>query len=108
LARFWILLEFSEKGVYTPYTLAGEGYSAGYYSYLWAGVLDNDGFAAFEEAGNIFDPELAQKLYENVFSAGDKQEAMDAYVGFRGREPEVEALLRNRGFAESDVVEIEG
>lgn len=90
------------------HTFAGEGYSAGYYSYLWAGVLDNDGFAAFEEAGNIFDPELAQKLYENVFSAGDKQEAMDAYIGFRGREPEVEALLRNRGFAESDVVEIEG
>ena len=90
------------------HTFAGEGYSAGYYSYLWAGVLDNDGFAAFEEAGDIFDPELAQKLYDNVFSAGDTQEAMDAYVGFRGREPEVEALLRNRGFAESDVVEIEG
>ncbi|MEE4331030.1 MAG: M3 family metallopeptidase [Wenzhouxiangella sp.] len=90
------------------HTFAGEGYSAGYYSYLWAGVLDNDGFAAFEEAGDIFDPELAQKLYENVYSAGNKQEAMDAYVGFRGREPEVEALLRNRGFIETDAVEIEG
>ena len=89
------------------HTFAGEGYSAGYYSYLWAGVLDNDGFAAFEEAGDIFDPELAQKLYDNVFSAGDTQDAMDAYVGFRGREPEVDALLRNRGFTD-DVVNIEG
>ncbi|MEM7054644.1 MAG: M3 family metallopeptidase, partial [Pseudomonadota bacterium] len=79
------------------HTFAGEGYSAGYYSYLWAGVLDNDGFAAFEEAGDIFDPELAQKLYESVYSAGDKQRAMDAYIGFRGREPNVDALLRNRG-----------
>src|SRR6056297_2830747 len=89
------------------HTFAGEGYSAGYYSYLWAGVLDNDGFAAFEEAGDIFDPELARKLYENVFSAGDTQEAMDAYVGFRGRESEVDALLRNRGF-DDEVVNIEG
>jgi peptidyl-dipeptidase Dcp len=90
------------------HTFAGEGYSAGYYSYLWAGVLDNDGFAAFEEAGNIFDPELAKKLYENVFSAGDTIPAMDAYIGFRGREPSVDALLRNRGFVETDVVNIEG
>ena len=81
------------------HTFAGEGYSSGYYSYLWAGVLDNDGFAAFEEAGDIFDPELAQKLYENVYSAGDTQPAMDAYVGFRGREPNAEALLRKRGFS---------
>ncbi|MEL6770524.1 MAG: M3 family metallopeptidase [Bacteroidota bacterium] len=90
------------------HTFAGEGYSSGYYSYLWAGVLDNDGFAAFEEAGDIFDPVLAQKLYESVFSAGDTQPAMDAYVGFRGREPNVDALLRNRGFIEADVAEDDG
>ena len=90
------------------HTFAGEGYSAGYYSYLWAGVLDNDGFAAFEEAGDIFDPELAQKLHDSVYSAGDTQPAMEAYIGFRGREPNVEALLRNRGFTETDVVRIEG
>ncbi len=84
------------------HSFAGEGYSSGYYSYLWAGVLDNDGFAAFEEAGDIFDPELAQKLYEYVFSAGDKQPAMESYIGFRGREPNVDALLRNRGFAVTD------
>lgn len=80
------------------HTFAGEGYSAGYYSYLWAGVLDNDGFAAFEEAGDIFDPVLAKKLLENVYQAGDSVPAMEAYVGFRGREPNEEALLRNRGF----------
>jgi peptidyl-dipeptidase Dcp len=90
------------------HTFAGEGYSAGYYSYLWAGVLDNDGFAAFEEAGDIFDPELARKLHENVFSAGDTQPAMEAYIGFRGREPNVDALLRNRGFTDTDAVNIEG
>lgn len=84
------------------HSFAGEGYSAGYYGYLWAGVLDNDGFAAFEEAGDIFDPELAQRLLDSVFSAGDTQPAMDAYVGFRGREPVVEPLLRNRGFIEAD------
>ena len=84
------------------HTFAGEGYSAGYYSYLWAGVLDNDGFAAFEEAGDIFDPQLAQQLYESVFSAGDKEPAMDAYVGFRGREPIVDPLLRNRGFLSAE------
>ncbi len=84
------------------HSFAGEGYSAGYYSYLWAGVLDNDGFAAFEEAGDIFDPELAKKLYESVYSAGDTQPAMDAYVGFRGREPSVEPLLKNRGFSNTE------
>ncbi|MEM9702088.1 MAG: hypothetical protein AAF907_06560, partial [Planctomycetota bacterium] len=62
-----------------------------------------DGFAAFEEAGDIFDPELAKKLYENVYSAGDTRPAMDAYVGFRGRKPNADALLRNRGFADANV-----
>ena len=84
------------------HTFAGEGYSSGYYSYLWAGVLDNDGFAAFEEAGDIFDPELAGKLLDSVFAAGDSEPAMDAYVGFRGREPNVEPLLRNRGFIDAE------
>jgi peptidyl-dipeptidase Dcp len=96
------------RSTHFGHTFAGEGYSSGYYSYLWAGVLDNDGFAAFEEAGDIFDPELARKLYENVFSAGDSKPAMEAYIGFRGREPEVDALLRNRGFTEPDAVSIEG
>lgn len=85
------------------HSFSGEGYAAGYYSYLWAGVLDNDGFAAFEEAGDIFDPETAQRLYE-VFSGGNTRPAMDMYTGFRGREPSVEPLLRNRGL----LTEVEG
>jgi peptidyl-dipeptidase Dcp len=84
------------------HTFAGEGYSAGYYSYLWAGVLDTDGFAAFTEAGDIFDPELSQRLLDSVFAAGDSEPAMDAYVGFRGREPQVGALLRDRGFLDAE------
>jgi len=82
------------------HSFAGEGYAAGYYSYLWAGVLDNDGFAAFTEAGDIFDPELARSLRENVLAAGNTIPAMDAFVAFRGREPSVEPLLRSRGFGD--------
>ncbi|MEE4247717.1 MAG: M3 family metallopeptidase, partial [Kangiellaceae bacterium] len=84
------------------HTFAGEGYSAGYYSYLWAGVLDTDGFAAFTEAGDIFDPTLSQQLLDSVFAAGNSEPAMDAYVGFRGREPQVGALLRDRGFLDAE------
>ena len=79
------------------HSFSGEGYAAGYYSYMWAGVLDNDGFAAFEEAGDIFDPETARRL-QDVLSGGNTRPAMDMYTGFRGREPSVEPLLRNRGF----------
>lgn len=79
------------------HVFSGDGYSAGYYSYMWAEVLDADGFDAFKEKGNIFDPELAKKLYENVYRAGGTMEPMDAYINFRGREPKVDALLRNRG-----------
>lgn len=82
------------------HSFAGEGYAAGYYSYLWAGVLDNDGFAAFTEAGDIFDPDLARSLRENVFAAGNTIPAMEAFVAFRGREPAVEPLLRSRGFGD--------
>lgn len=79
------------------HVFSGDGYSAGYYSYMWAEVLDADGFDAFTEAGNIFDPKLAKKLYEQVYSAGGSKDPMDAYIAFRGRAPKVEALLRNRG-----------
>ena len=75
------------------------GYSAGYYSYMWSEVLDADGFQAFKEAGDIFDPATAARLREHVYSAGGTREPMDLYVAFRGREPDVQALLRNRGFA---------
>jgi peptidyl-dipeptidase Dcp len=75
---------------------AGGGYAAGYYSYLWAEVLDADGFAAFTEAGNVFDPELAARL-KDIYSAGDTRDPMELYCAFRGREPAITALLEQRG-----------
>jgi peptidyl-dipeptidase Dcp len=75
------------------------GYSAGYYSYLWSEVLDADGFQAFEETGDIFHPETAQRLLRHVYAAGNTRTPMDAWMQFRGAEPSVDALLRNRGFA---------
>ena len=74
---------------------AGGGYAASYYAYLWAEVLDADGFEAFTQAGNAFEPTLAQKL-RDVLSAGDAQDPMKLYVAFRGREPTTSALLRGR------------
>ena len=78
---------------------SGDGYAAGYYSYLWSEVLDADAFAAFEEAGNVFDPELAHRLYTNIYSAGGRQDPAEAYIAFRGRMPTIEPLLTKRGLA---------
>ena len=75
---------------------AGGGYAAGYYSYLWAEVLDADGFQAFEAKGNIFDPEIAAKLLV-VLSSGDTRDPMELYQEFRGGMPKTTALMRNRG-----------
>jgi peptidyl-dipeptidase Dcp len=77
---------------------AGSGYAAGYYAYLWAEVLDADGFAAFTEKGDVFDPELARRL-EAIYRAGDTRDPMALYHEFRGREPRIEALLAQRGLA---------
>ena len=77
----------------------GGGYAAGYYGYLWAAVLDTDGFEAFTEAGDPFDPGLAAGL-RTILAAGDMRDPMALYVGFRGREPRVGALLRDRALAE--------
>lgn len=74
------------------------GYPSAYYSYMWSEVLDADGFDAFTESGDIFNPEIAQRLLTYVYSAGNLRPPMEAYVAFRGREPVVEPLLRNRGF----------
>jgi len=75
---------------------AGGGYAAGYYAYLWAEVLEADGFTAFTEAGNIFDTELAKRL-KAIYSAGDARDPMELYCAFRGREPIISALLEQRG-----------
>src|SRR5271169_6097287 len=77
---------------------AGGGYAAGYYAYLWAEVLDADGFAAFTEAGDVFDPALAERL-KDIYSAGDTRDPMELYRAFRGRDPDIAALLRQRGLA---------
>ena len=75
---------------------AGSGYAAGYYAYLWAEVLEADGFAAFTEAGNVFDPELAARL-KTIYSAGDTRDPMELYRAFRGRDPKIDPLLEQRG-----------
>jgi peptidyl-dipeptidase Dcp len=73
------------------------GYSAAYYSYLWSEVLDADGFEAFEESGDIFDPAIAKRLNDFVYSAGGSRDYDEAYRAFRGRSPSPEALFRKRG-----------
>jgi peptidyl-dipeptidase Dcp len=76
---------------------SGDGYAAGYYSYLWSEVLDADAFSAFEESGDIFDPATAKRLRDFIYAAGGVREPADAYVQFRGRLPTPEALLKRRG-----------
>ena len=74
----------------------GAGYAAGYYAYMWAEVLDADGFSAFAEAGDVFDKTLADRL-KVIYSAGDTRDPMALYREFRGREPAIDALLAQRG-----------
>ncbi len=81
------------------HVFAGDGYSSGYYSYMWSEVMDADAFEAFEEAGGAFDPERAKALEEHILSTGGSQDAAELYVAFRGRLPGVEALLKGRGLA---------
>lgn len=78
---------------------AGSGYAAGYYAYLWAEVLDADGFAAFNEANDPFNPALAARL-KAIYRAGDSADPMALYRAFRGRAPEIAPLLAQRGLAE--------
>jgi peptidyl-dipeptidase Dcp len=77
---------------------AGGGYAAGYYAYLWAEVLDADGFGAFTEAGDPFDPALAGRL-KAIYGAGDTEDPMALYRAFRGRDPAIAPLLAQRGLA---------
>lgn len=87
------------RSQYFSHIFAG-GYSAGYYAYLWAEILDADGFTAFRETGDIFDPELAARLKKWVYEAGGLREADELYRNFRGSDPTIEPLLRIRGFGE--------
>ena len=76
------------------------GYAAGYYSYKWAEVLAADAFAAFEEAG-IFDSGTAQRFRHEILEVGGSRDIMQAYIAFRGREPTIDALLRQNGIEPS-------
>ncbi len=78
----------------------GGGYAAGYYSYIWAEVLDADAFNAFIESGDIFNKEIATSFRENVISRGGTDDAMKMYLKFRGKEPAIEPLLKKRGLVE--------
>jgi len=81
------------------HVFSGDGYSAGYYSYLWSEVLDADGFAAFTEKKDAFDPATAKKLHDFIYSSGGTRDFAEAYRLFRGRDPKIDALLEGRGLA---------
>ena len=73
------------------------GYSAGYYAYSWAEAMDADGFEAFKESGDLFNPVLAAKLRREVLARGNTRDPAESYIAFRGRLPNADALLENRG-----------
>ena len=79
------------------HVFSGDGYSSGYYSYMWSEVMDADAFASFEEAGGAFDPARAAALEANILSAGGSRDAEELYLAFRGKLPGVDALLKGRG-----------
>ncbi len=84
------------RTTYFGHTMEG-GYTAGYYSYMWAEVLDCDAFQAYVETGDIFNQTVAQKFRQYVLTPGGIDDAMDMYVNFRGKKPSIEPLLKNRG-----------
>jgi peptidyl-dipeptidase Dcp len=77
---------------------SSDAYSAGYYSYLWSETMDADTWAAFEESGDVWNKELADKFRKMLLSTGDETDRIEAYRAFRGRDPDVNALLKRRGF----------
>ncbi|MFL5297818.1 MAG: M3 family metallopeptidase [Phenylobacterium sp.] len=77
---------------------ASDGYSAGYYSYLWSEVLDHDAFEAFTEAGGPYDKAVAKRLHDTIMSVGNTVDPAEQYRHFRGRDPDVKAYLRDKGF----------
>ena len=81
------------------HVFSGDGYSSGYYSYMWSEVMDADAFAAFEETGDAFDGALARSLEENILSRGGSAAPEELYTAYRGRMPDIEPLLKGRGLA---------
>ncbi len=84
------------RTTYFNHTMGG-GYTAGYYSYIWAEVLDADAYQAYKESGDLFNQDVAQKFRQYVLTPGGIDDAMDMYKNFRGKEPNTEPLLKNRG-----------
>ena len=80
------------------HVFSGEGYAAGYYSYLWSDVLAADAWEAFTEAGGPWDEAVAKRLRESVFSVGNTVDPADGYRAFRGRDARISGLMRKRGF----------
>ncbi len=87
------------RSTYFNHVFSG-GYSSGYYSYIWSGVLDTDAYQAFRESGDLFNPQLATSFREHILSKGGTGDPMEMYVQFRGREPKIDALLKKRGLDE--------
>lgn len=81
------------------HVFSGDGYSAGYYSYMWSEVLDADAFAAFEETGDPFNPDMAAKLKQYIYAAGGSKDPEELYLAFRGKMPSPDAMMVKRGLA---------
>ena len=94
-----VAIGMNHRLAHFQHLFAGSGYAAGYYVYLWAEVLDADGYAAFAEAGDPFDAATAARLLEHVYAAGATRDPKDAFRAFRGRDPRVEPMLAGRGLA---------
>ncbi len=92
------LVAYRYRSPYFKHIFGSDGYASGYYTYLWAEVLDTDGFELFMEKG-VFDPATARSFKENILEKGGSEDPMELFVRFRGHEPSVDALLRNRGLA---------
>jgi peptidyl-dipeptidase Dcp len=81
------------------HVFSGDGYSAGYYSYMWSDVLTADAYGAFTEGGGPYDPAVAKRLRDNIFTVGNTIDPAEGYRNFRGRDPKIEALMAKRGFS---------
>ena len=92
-------LTYRYRPAYFKHVFGSDGYASGYYTYLWAEVLDTDAFELFKERG-VFDPATAASFKKNILEAGGSEDPMQLFVRFRGHEPSVGALLRNRGLAQ--------
>lgn len=89
-------IQFRYRSPYFNHIFGSDQYAAGYYTYLWAEVLDADGYELFKEKG-VFDPATAKSFKENILEKGDSEDPMTLYINFRGQKPTPDALLRNRG-----------